>query len=132
MSVKTLVRGFVQSTLLIALILLFIACTVRKQDVEGLYLGIVQEVNGKPAEYFVELYSNGQFVLRKTNYEEVLRSISRSGSWSISGSIITLVTDGEKDIRVVYERSALRLEAQSIAQPELPFDQISLHKIGFN
>ena len=128
-SINAIIRTIMISGVILT-IGLFWACSVRIQDVQGLYAGVVNEPNGKPAEYFIQLYSNSQYAMRKTIYEDLIRNVSRIGSWSISGSIITLTADGEKDIRFVFERSALRIEATVGSTSTLPFDLISLHRIG--
>lgn len=111
------------------LLIVFASCTVSMKDVQGIYLGVMTDLNDKSAEYFLQLYQNGQYTLRKTPYEDGVRNLFRTGTWFVDGLTVVLVADGEKDVRFVWERGTLRLEAAASALQALPFDHVSLKRL---
>ena len=76
--------------LLLLTVTFFLGCSISSKDVKGIYLGVMNDLNDKSAEYFIQLYENGQYALRKTPYEDGSHSLFRSGRWSIDGSLIIL------------------------------------------
>jgi len=124
-------RPFVALLVAALCVLCLASCKPAMHDVVGVYSGCIQQTAERTAEYFLQLYGNGQYALRVTPYENPVKSTFRLGTWTFDGSLLILITEGEKDERFIWEHTSLRSEASSQAFPGLDRDQVSLRRVSW-
>lgn len=102
------------------------SCAPSVRDVAGIYGGIIHDTSDKPTEYFMQLYADQRYALRRTVIDDEGKTSCRTGTWTIEGRTVVLRADAEKDLRFAFERGALRLNANVQGVDSLPYDQTTL------